>query len=518
MPKTFDIVGALRTQPATAHQRLLRVLVFVIFGSSLVLSALIALNRTQQVDSTAAALISQRSEIAKGGLTLFFRPIFAQLATIRALGQHGWMDLSQQTTLRKILTPLLGSLDYVSTTTLVCSSGVRADFRRAEGKWSAAFSEEDADDLQSLTWFQGAWGTETLGGVYWDEPRPNDNDATLTASIAWQSEEGESPSRCAAAFRIARPGVERFIHELPVGERGEVLLFTRDGFVMRLSKALDNYVQLTPREEFFSTSDGPGKSLPTDLQKMGDEPGASEPIRWHRDDEPWWFVTNPLTINDRTIQVGLASRERTLLAGLKQNELYLVYVLLAVLGLGVLAIIQLARQYGEQLRKIQERPKYGESPEEALLELIRQGEQERLELKSTMRWNLKADKPGNEIARAWLKSLVAFLNTDGGTLLIGVEDNGEVLGLDADKFPNEDKYLLHFNNLIKQHVGLEHAARISVAIRSVKNKRILVVDCDKSPEPVFLRFGDTEDFFVRVGSGTRQLPASKVLEYVKKRQ
>ena len=89
--------------------------------------------------------------------------------------------------------------------------------------------------------------------------------------------------------------------------------------------------------------------------------------------------------------------------------------------------------------------------------------------------------------------------------------------MEADQFPNEDKYLLHFNNLVKQHVGLEHTARISVAIRSVKDKRILVVDCERSPEPVFLILGENEEFFVRVGSGTRQLPASKVLEYVKKR-
>jgi hypothetical protein len=385
-----------------------------------------------------------------------------------------------------------------------------------EGEWSAQFSDEKVGDLDALTWYGGAWGSEPSGGVYWDDPRPNDQEATLTASIAWRNED-ESPTQFAAAFHISQRGIERFIHELPIGEKGEVLLFTRDGVVMRLSKALDNYVQLTPRNEFFSTADEADENVPSGLRHIGNETGATEPMRWSRDDEPWWFVANPLTIGERTIQIGLASRERTLLADLKHDELFLVYLLLAVLGLGVLAIILLARQYGDELRQIQERPKYGESSEEALIELIRQGEQERLELKSTMRWNLKAKKPGNEIARAWLKSLVAFLNTDGGTLLIGVEDNGEILGLEADNFPNEDKCLLHFNNLLKQHIGLEHAARISVAIRSVKDKRILVVDCEKSPEPVFLRFGEDEEFFVRVGSGTRQLPASKVLEYVKKR-
>jgi predicted HTH transcriptional regulator len=215
--------------------------------------------------------------------------------------------------------------------------------------------------------------------------------------------------------------------------------------------------------------------------------------------------------------MGLALPESELLRHFKEEEHVLIYVLLGILGLGIVSVILLARQYEERLQEIQMRPKYSEASEEDIRALIREGEQERLEFKSTLRWNLKAKKVGNKIIRAWLKTLVAFLNTDGGTLLIGVRDDGEILGTEADQFPNEDKFLLHFNNLIKQHVGLEHAAHIFAAIRSVEDKRILVVDCERSLKPVFLRFGDEEEFFVRVGSGTRRLPPSKVLEYIKAR-
>lgn len=50
--------------------------------------------------------------------------------------------------------------------------------------------------------------------------------------------------------------------------------------------------------------------------------------------------------------------------------------------------------------------------------------------------------------KAALKTIVAFLNTRGGVLLIGVSDSGEIIGADEASFESRDKMLLHFNNLI----------------------------------------------------------------------
>ena len=62
-------------------------------------------------------------------------------------------------------------------------------------------------------------------------------------------------------------------------------------------------------------------------------------------------------------------------------------------------------------------------------ELILKGENERVEFKSTLRWNLRAEKKDKAITHASLKTIAAFLNTDGGILLIGVADEGTLLGL-----------------------------------------------------------------------------------------
>ena len=58
------------------------------------------------------------------------------------------------------------------------------------------------------------------------------------------------------------------------------------------------------------------------------------------------------------------------------------------------------------------------NPENSIREIIAPGEGRTIEFKSTMRLNLHTQKPGKEIDLAWLKALVAFMNTDGGILLL----------------------------------------------------------------------------------------------------
>jgi DNA-binding response OmpR family regulator len=150
--------------------------------------------------------------------------------------------------------------------------------------------------------------------------------------------------------------------------------------------------------------------------------------------------------------------------------------------------------------------------------LIRAGESDRFELKSTLRWNLKANRAGKEIENSWLKTIVAFLNTDGGMLVIGVEDDGTVLGIEPDGFPNSDRYLLHANNLIRGTIGPDLTPFIKFALKPLEGKEVLVVECLPSPNPVFLKRDGDEQFFIRIGPGSRKLLASEILAYVQSRE
>ncbi|RKY12440.1 MAG: hypothetical protein DRP52_04650 [Planctomycetota bacterium] len=134
-----------------------------------------------------------------------------------------------------------------------------------------------------------------------------------------------------------------------------------------------------------------------------------------------------------------------------------------------------------------------------------------------MRWNLRSNKPDKAMEIACMKTMAAFLNSEGGTLLVGVEDDGNIIGIDTDRFPNEDKFLLHFNNLINQHLGLESVGSFSFDAKHLDGGDILIVDCLPSTAPVYLRYDRREDFYVRVGPGTRSLTTSEALEYTRSR-
>jgi len=160
---------------------------------------------------------------------------------------------------------------------------------------------------------------------------------------------------------------------------------------------------------------------------------------------------------------------------------------------------------------------FREVTDEEMSTLIAEGESERVEFKSTLRWNLHTNKPDKRIENACLKTVAAYLNSNGGFLLIGVDDEGSVLGLALDQFPNEDKLLLHWNGLLKSCLGVQVSPHIRSTIRPLGGKRVMVVQCLVSTSPVFLRRDNDETFFIRTGNATQPLKPSEVLAFLHQR-
>ena len=157
------------------------------------------------------------------------------------------------------------------------------------------------------------------------------------------------------------------------------------------------------------------------------------------------------------------------------------------------------------------------SPEERIKQILSEGENERTEFKSTLRWSLNENKINHGVEIAWLKTVAAFLNSDGGRLLVGVDNQGVPLGIGPDGFENEDKYLLHVNNLLQQHIGVEHAANVRFGLHSVGGLKVLLLECTPASKAVFLTDAGQESFYVRAGPGTRKLTMSQMLAYVGER-
>ncbi len=185
-----------------------------------------------------------------------------------------------------------------------------------------------------------------------------------------------------------------------------------------------------------------------------------------------------------------------------------------------IAIYDESRKLRSENRELKEQASGGfrDYSEADLSSLLQTGESDQVEFKSTLRWNLHTDKTDKKIENACLKTVAAFLNTDTGVLFIGVDDEGNVLGLEKDRFANEDKALLHWNSLLKAHLGVEFMPLIRSRFYSVSGQRILVVQCQRSSQPVFFRRENEESFFARTGNGTHQLKPSEVLAYMEQRK
>lgn len=157
------------------------------------------------------------------------------------------------------------------------------------------------------------------------------------------------------------------------------------------------------------------------------------------------------------------------------------------------------------------------SPVLSVEQLIAGRETDTVEFKSTLRTNLHTGQSDDKMQLSVLKTVAGFLNNSGGTLLIGVSDDGEVLGLEADKFPDEDKYGLHLVNLISDRIGQLFLPYVHAHFKDQDNKRVLAVLCERGPKAAFVKDGVLQRFYVRGGNSTAELQGTAITDYVKKR-
>jgi len=157
------------------------------------------------------------------------------------------------------------------------------------------------------------------------------------------------------------------------------------------------------------------------------------------------------------------------------------------------------------------------SDKSTLEDIIVQGESDKLEYKSTLRINLHTKQKDNDIENSTLRTIAAFINTAGGKLIIGLNDEGDPLGIEKDLFTNEDKMCLHLLNLIKRDIGIKHLPYISFDFEDWKIKRLFVVTCKAGDSPVYLKENNKEHFYIRTGPANTELTVSDVPDYLKKR-
>jgi hypothetical protein len=152
--------------------------------------------------------------------------------------------------------------------------------------------------------------------------------------------------------------------------------------------------------------------------------------------------------------------------------------------------------------------------------LIAKGESNTLEFKATARWDVKQNIQNKAMEDVVVKSVAAFLNTDGGNLLIGVDDERNVTGLDHDyklfgKKDKRDAYENFLTGLLLNNFGKDIAALISISIHELAGKDVARVLTKPSPKPIFVKEGNYEHLYIRANNSTRLLSTREAIDYCK---
>jgi len=151
--------------------------------------------------------------------------------------------------------------------------------------------------------------------------------------------------------------------------------------------------------------------------------------------------------------------------------------------------------------------------------IIRQGEGAHLEFKSSLRWDMVESRTNRTLEGVILKTLAGFLNSHvGGTLLIGVADDGAIIGLEKDyatlKKPNQDGFEQALMTAISANLGADLCQFVHILFHVIDDKEVCRLIVSPSTRPVFLEQGNTPKFFVRTGGATRDLNIQEALDYV----
>ncbi len=577
----MPVAAFFRTASRPIRSRLFRDLVLLVLFTvgllALVAWGLIgALNR-----DLAATRISDATRMAREEVRNFVQPLSRQLLIARDGLTLAGVEALTPTQLTGRFLPILRHLDQIAGALLADEDGGEYFLRREGEQWLVrtrdprqpgrvtltrldvvgapveTWEEPLAYDPRQRPWY--AIAREAQGQVGWSEPYQFQalDLPGVTAALSWEL----AGKTRVLAFDLLLDDLLAFLRTLPLSTVGTAFLVDANGGVYHgtvpppapSSSPLSSPSSPSPngataggtanganggaangnhdvvddglagpddRQPFFSAEEhfgGPQILAAAAAWRAAGRPNEGQ-IRFTSGDRAWLAAFLPLTANPEGGWIGVTLPQSLPGDALASRWPVLLLVTLVIVGLGAALAGLVIRKYSRQLKDLPRLSIDYAHPEADLYDLIGRGEDAHLEFKSTMRHNLRTGKAGKEIELAWLKGVTAFLNTDGGIVLLGVADDGTLLGLEADGFENDDKCRLHFKNLLNQHLGPEYARLVRFELYQLEGKRLGAVECERSPTPVFLRAKNNEEaFLIRTGPSNIELSLSRALKYIQER-
>ncbi len=154
-----------------------------------------------------------------------------------------------------------------------------------------------------------------------------------------------------------------------------------------------------------------------------------------------------------------------------------------------------------------------------LEQVILRGETGEAEFKMGAIQNTKTGKKDPKMLMQVVETVAAFMNSSGGILILGVDDDGQVLGIEREypladpKKQNRDGYELVLRNILTQKLGIIFLPYFSIHFQKVHKKELCYIVVDPAPQPVYVN----GDLIVRNGNQKLRLKAQDAINYIKRR-
>jgi len=526
--------------PTSTRSRLLRDLIAIILLTSGAIMAVTLFQGYNMRNDIAQEHIRQSLRTTSDVIYQFYEPVESNASLIQKWGVAGVLDLNDVDSMTTKLIPMMENLPQVAAIKFGNTRGrsyllsrnkniwvTRTTSPGKEGvitwqKWAGGQSLEKRVEKTPYNLNQRIWFQEGLSNapknqtrVSWLQPYMFDYKETpgLSAIMTWPSVD-DADQTCVMALDLHINDLFERIAETKVGLNGAAFLFDGDTSVYHpVGK------QASPENSRYF-SDHTLVEVPSVRNAMA---------AWHAKEKPsdafmfvsegknFWAGVQPINTESRDFWIGVVVPQSDFLQKVQKKRWSILVIALSVLGFGLLMAGLLVWKYRHQLRDMPNQVIRGGHFEHDVRNLISRGEGSTLEFKSTMRMNLKSEKNDKNIEIAWMKTVTAFMNTGGGIIVIGVNDDGEITGTAPDGFENEDKCRLHFRNLINQHVGPEFSKNIRLKIGTIDGHTVMVIECERSNEPVFLINKKDEAFYVRSGPSSMSLTMRQMLKYLESR-
>jgi len=153
-----------------------------------------------------------------------------------------------------------------------------------------------------------------------------------------------------------------------------------------------------------------------------------------------------------------------------------------------------------------------------IADLINLGESDKLEFKSSLQWDVRENKENKKLQLSVLKTIAAFLNAEGGTLLIGVEDDGNIFGLSKDLhcFSNcsLDQFERHLIQLIETNIGKKFLAYLKLRFDKINDQDVCGVYVRRADQAAFLKSDKGIEFYIRTGNSTKTLNIQEFYDHI----